>query len=177
MESPNHKEQNETMKIPNSLCRSVKAPTLRCNLQVSTLFSKTDGAKGFREKKKQKKEKGLEMSCKRRLSCFFSRRQDREKGNTCLLFPFAFNSEKGYHSMKSNSSKFETEGREHFITARRAGRWTLALQSLRATAACALKKKKGWVFVRNITSTSTAAAERTAGKNVLQVLLLHGFGR
>lgn len=99
--------------------------------------------KGSERKKKQKREKGLEMSCKRRLSCFFSRRQDREKGNTCLLFPFAFNSEKGYHSMKSNSSKFETEGREHFITARRAGRWTLALQSLRATAACALKKKKG----------------------------------
>lgn len=163
------------MKIPNSLCRSVKAPTLRCNLQVSTLFSKTDGAKGFREKK-QKKEKGLEMSCKRRLSCFFGRRQDREKGNTCLLFPFAFNSEKGYHSMKSNSSKFETEGREHFITVRRAGRWTLALQSLRAKASCALKKR-GWGFERNITSTSTATAERTAGKNMLQVLLLHSFER
>ena len=57
MESPNHKEQGETMKIPNSLCRSVKAPTLRCNLQVSTLFSKTDGAKGFREKKTEKGER------------------------------------------------------------------------------------------------------------------------
>lgn len=80
-----------------------------------------------------------------------------------VLFPlfFLFNSRREYNSIKTNSSTFETEGREQFNPVGRAGRGT---SLCRAMASPLLKKGLDIFKEQNIHQLQSDC------KNVLQTL-------
>lgn len=97
------------------------------------------------KRESRKKEKGLEIICKQ-TELLFSRRLDREQGNTRLLFPFAFNSRRLISWVSFHESKLQYiwNWRQGMLySSRKSEQGNLALQSCRATASRLLKKGLG----------------------------------